>query len=152
MQVSIKLEGMDKILKKLDPKIAEDILTFGLERLRDRFENRVGLEANQTVYSYKPKTNSYKRTGRLLGGRGKANAGGKPNSKRIDKFNILVEANPMLKGAKFNYAKAVNDGIGWMKKVGSRPFWTNSINWTNTRGRQQTYQEMKKKIEAINKK
>lgn len=149
MQASISIKGLNQQLKRLDPKNAERIAKFGLTRLVGKFETRVGLEADKTVYSYKPKTNTYKRTGRLLGGRGKANSGGKPDSKKLNDYTVRVQANPMLKGATFNYAPFVEAGKGWMTKVGPRPFWSNSVNWTKSTGIKLTQKEMSSEIKKL---
>ena len=149
MQASISIRGLNQQLRRLDPKNADRIAKFGLTRLVDRFENRVGIEAERTVYSYKPKTNTYQRTGRLLGGRGKAMGGGKPDSKKLNDYTVRVQANPMLKGATFNYAPKVNDGTGWMRRVGARPFWTNSVNWTKSTGIKLTQKDMSGEIKKL---
>lgn len=149
MQASISIQGMDKQLKRLDPKNADRIAKFGLLNLVDSFENKVGDEADKTVYSYKPKTNTYNRTGRLLGGRGKANGSRKPNLTKINDYTVKVEANPMLKGATFNYAPFVEAGKGWMTKVGPRPFWSNSITWAKAEGVKIAQREMSKEIKKL---
>lgn len=146
MQISISIKGIDRLTKRLDPVKVKEATEYGVKALTNRFENRVGLEANQTVYSYRPKTQTYNRTGRLLGGRGKAMSGGKPYTKKLSPETYKVEANPQLKGANFNYAPKVNNGDGWMKNVGPRPFWDNAVKWTETKGKQQTLKEMKKKL------
>lgn len=149
MQANITIKGLNEQLKRLDPKNADRIAKFGLTRLVGRFENRVGLEADKTVYSYKPKTNTYQRTGRLLGGRGRAMGGGKPDTKKLNDYTVRAEANPMLKGASFNYAPFVEAGKGWMRRVGARPFWTNSVNWTKTTGIKLTQKEMSDEIKKL---
>jgi len=146
MRVSIKIDGLEHLLKKLDPKNADKILKKGLEALVDSVENRVGLEASQTVYSYRPKTTNYIRTGRLLGGRGKATSGGKPNTQKINDFTYKVEANPKLKGASIDYAPFVNFGT---KNMVPRPFFTNSIDWGKREGVKIANREMLKLIKSL---
>lgn len=84
-------------------------------------ENRIGLNARKNVYSYRG-SGTYRRTGRLLGGRGDGRNGGLPSVTKVNAGHYVVEANPKLKGATFNYAPAVEYGTGWMKNVGARPF------------------------------
>jgi hypothetical protein len=81
--------------------------------------NRMGLNAKQIVYAYKPKTERYKRTGNLLGGRGDALAGGLPDL-QVGDLKSKITANPQIKGAKTNYAPAVNDGFNGVQNV--KPF------------------------------
>jgi hypothetical protein len=151
MQISFDVKNLEKNLKKLGKIQADEILLDGLERLTDLFENKVGLEARNVVYSYRPKTSTYIRTGRLLGGRGKATGGGKPNTQKIDKYTTKVEANPMLKGASFNYAPYVNAGAGWMKRVGPRPFWDISVDWVKKSGLRKVREEIMERIKKITK-
>lgn len=82
-----------------------------VKRISGFAENRMGLNATKFVYSIPPKTNSYKRKGRLLGGRGTALSGGLPAKTLISPLEIKLEANSKLKGAKVNYSPAVNDGV-----------------------------------------
>jgi hypothetical protein len=85
----------------------------------------------------------------LLGGRGSSLSAGLPLSTQISKYTIKIEANPMLKGADFNYAPAVNDGTGWMIKVGARPFWDNSISWARNQGMQLVQKRLSQKISKL---
>lgn len=81
-------------------------------------ENRVALRAKEMVYSW-PESQSYQRTGNLLGGRGSALSGGKPARFEIDPTTVKVVADPRLRGAKTNYAVFVNEGTPNMP---ARPF------------------------------
>jgi hypothetical protein len=98
-----------------------------VKRVAGYAENRMGLNANQIVYSYTPKTNRYKRTGRLLGGRGSSLGGGFPAKRQINPTTIELEANPQLKGARSNYAVFVNEGTDRMP---ARPFFDRTVDET----------------------
>ena len=137
--------------KILEPSRYKSVLKKGLQVLGGLAETRIGLEAVKTVYSYIPKTNSYRRTGRLLGGRGRL-SNATPNKEQVDDNTIKIVANPQLRGAKFNYAPFVNAGKGWMKRVGARPFWDNSITWIESKGVKRATEEMKKELKNILKK
>lgn len=148
IDISLNTTEFDKLSKKLEPSQYVKILQNGIDRMGGLAENRLGLESSKTVYSYVPKTNKYVRTGRLLGGRVGVGSG-LPSKVKIDKNTIKIEANPMLKGADYNYAPDVNKGTGLMKRVGPRPFFDNALKWLQTSGLKIAVKEIK---ENINKK
>jgi hypothetical protein len=122
--IKISLIGMEDAKVKFSSERGKLTLEHAIHQLALFGESRIGLNASTIVYGYKPRTNFYTRTGRLLGGRG---GGRKPNREKINRFTYALEANPTFKGAKFNYAPYVNSGKGWMKRVGPRPFWDVSV-------------------------
>jgi hypothetical protein len=125
--IKISLTGEKEAKAKFSSARGKEALEEGLQALVKFGENRIGLNASTIVYGYKPKTNKYVRKGFLLGGRGGTGTGRKPNRLRLNSLAYELEANPQLKGAKFNYAPYVNSGKGWMKRVGPRPFWDVSV-------------------------
>jgi hypothetical protein len=126
MKLSITMSPFDsktkKMLKKLDGGVNE-LMSQVVNRVAGYGENQIGLQAKKDVYSYIPKTDSYRRTGRLLGGR----TSSLPHRENLKPGKIKLEANAKLRGASFNYSPYVNSGTGWMKRVGARPFWDNAI-------------------------
>jgi len=149
MQVSFNTKELQKVMAKLEPSQYQDVLGKGLKRLGGLAETRIGLEARKTVYSYKPKNpNAYRRTGNLLGGRGGL-SNPKPNSKRLDKNTIQIKADATLRGAKFNYSPFVNAGTGWMRRVGARPFWDNSVEWIKSTGIKKVVDILKKDVQNL---
>lgn len=146
MDISLNLKKFEKVKSLFNSQAFDKIAQKGLVRLGQLAETKIGLEARNTVYSYEPKTDDYIRTGRLLGGRGGL-GDPRPSKKQIDPETIKIEANPMLKGASYNYAPDVNDGTGWMKGVGPRPFWDDSEEWIKTKGLKKSVDFIKKEIE-----
>ncbi len=123
----------DQVFKEVSSFLNKGVLEPAkkiVNRVAGYAENRMGLNASKDVYSYEPKKPTYKRTGRLLGGRGSSLSGGMPVRTNLDSLEIKLEANPKLKGASFNYAPYVNAGTGWMKGVGKRPFFDNTVKET----------------------
>lgn len=147
--VTFDQKQLRSITRKLEPRRYRLALDKGLTAFGGLAETRIGLEANKTVYSYEPKDpEAYRRTGRLLGGRGGL-SNGKPNKKRLSLDTIKIEANPRLKGARFNYAPWVNAGKGYMKGVGERPFWDNAYKWIESKGVERALERMKKAVDKI---
>jgi hypothetical protein len=148
MEISFNQKELQKIQSILKPQQYNNVIEKALTRLGGDSETRIGLEAHKTVYSYKPKTNRYVRKGRLLGGRGGL-SNAKPYKERLDKNTIEIKADATLRGAKFNYSPFVNAGKGWMKRVGARPFWDNSIKWIKAIGVKKVLDNLKKDIDKI---
>jgi HK97 gp10 family phage protein len=118
--MQVNLIGKEEVAEQL--KNAQRVLlgvSSDMQGLVEYTENRIGINARKNVYSYKPKTSGYVRRGRLLGGRGSALSGGKPNTIKVSDNHFIIEANPQLKGAKTNYAPFVEDGT---KRMPARPF------------------------------
>jgi HK97 gp10 family phage protein len=118
--MQVNLIGQKEVEEQL--KNAERVLlgiSSDMQGLVEYTENRIGINARKNVYSYKPVTSNYRRTGRLLGGRGDGRAGGLPSTTKIGTNHFVVEANPQLKGAKQNYAVYVEFGTS---RMSARPF------------------------------
>ena len=106
--INIKLEK--GAVRQLQRKFGSDFdkkLSEHLDKIVEFTENQMGRQARADVYSYVPKNKSYKRTGRLLGGRGSSISSPQPSVKKINRLKTKITADPRLKGAKFNYAPIV---------------------------------------------
>lgn len=108
VKLEIRIEGFGTLAQFLSPDNFGEALNRGYQRLVAYGETRIGIRARLDVYSYKPVDTSYRRTGRLLGGRGSAVSGGTPKKTELGKNITSLEANPTFKGAKINYAPIVN--------------------------------------------
>lgn len=163
----LNLIGLEKALKLFDADKYLHILQKALPKFAGMVENRVGIQAQADVYSYKPKTNQYTRTGRLLGGRKGVGSSARPKRTVIDVNTIKIEANPMLKGASLNYAPIVNDGYNGTftvkahtrggksisahtrtAKMQPRPFWDNSVKWAGKQGIKSINKQIIKEIDS----
>ncbi len=125
----------DKVFQETSAFLKKGILEPAqnlVKRIAGYAENRMGLNADKIVYSYVPRTPKFTRTGRLLGGRGSSLSGGFPARTEVSNLEIHLEANPQLKGARFNYAPSVNDGTGAMRGVGPRPFFDVTVKETRS--------------------
>lgn len=106
--ISIEIKQSD--LKKMKERFGvgyEKKLVEHVDKIVSFAENQMGRQVRADVYSYKPKTNSYRRTGNLLGGRSSSVNSPAPHVERLSKTSAKVTADPRLKGAKFNYAPIV---------------------------------------------
>jgi hypothetical protein len=106
----IKIQLDKGAVRQLQRKFGNDFqkkLSEHLDTIVEYAENQMGRQARADVYSYVPKTNAYRRTGRLLGGRGSSVSSPLPAVKKINRLTTKITADPRLKGAGYNYAPIV---------------------------------------------
>ncbi len=97
----------------LGQDVSDQIIAKAIQETAQRFDNQIPINLNDLVYSQTPSPR-YRRTGNLLGGR----------TVTKGQNSTLVRVNPQLKGAKRDYAMAVNNGT---KRVKAKPFFTKTF-------------------------
>jgi hypothetical protein len=114
LSINLSINVSKDLLSKLDGKTYTNVLIKSVRDTANYAENQLGINLQKMVYSDKI-GNKYIFTGRLLRGR---------KSRQIDPLEIQINSNPVIAGAKRDYAKFVNEGTKFMK---ARPYFDKTV-------------------------
>lgn len=114
MKIDIDFSIPKTLQKKLETDNYSQVLKKSVRDLSNWSENKLGENILKMVYGSKI-GKSYQFTGRLQKGR---------KSRTFNDYQMSIESNPILAGAKINYAGFVNFGT---RKMKGRPFFDQTL-------------------------
>jgi len=114
MKIDINFSIPKALQNKLDNDSYNKVLKQSVRDLSNWSENQMGENISKMVYSNKI-GNSYQFTGRLQKGR---------KSRTLGSYQMEIQINPMLAGARLDYAGFVNFGT---RKMKGRPFFAKTF-------------------------